>query len=213
MKRLRNTKVAILIVSLLFSWSFPPQIIFASSQTQLSQTINAGTLGVDIVDASNVTVGSPSVAFSAVTFNFDTVQNSTGTLGASSQKIRLSNGRSAPAVAWNLTVAAASGATALWSDGGSNTFDFNGSSAQGRLTVDASVGTITPTNSYTSTGLSKGSSTSFAQGTTDSITLLSASTSADQPGRWDFTGVGLTQTIPAFQTPAAYTLSLALTAT
>lgn len=200
----------IVLVTALSLWQ-NAEIAFAASTTQLSQTINAGSLSVDIVDASNNSLASPSVALSAATFNFDTVQSSTGTLGTSSQKIRLSNGRTAPAVAWTLTMAATSGATALWTSGG-NTFDFNGSSAAGQLTVDASGGTITPTNSYTATGLTKGSSTAFNQGVTDSITILSASASANQPGRWDFTGVSLSQTLPAFQAPGTYTLNMTLTA-
>ena len=55
--------------------------------TTLSQTINAGTLSVDIVDASDVSVGSPSVAFGAMTYSFDPA-TTTGTLGAAAQKIQ-----------------------------------------------------------------------------------------------------------------------------
>ncbi len=181
--------------------------VLASSQTQLSQTINAGTLGVDIVDAGGTTVGSPAVAFGAAPFSFST-QTGTGTLGVSSQKIRVSNGTTT--ATWSMAIAATSGNTTLWS-AGTPTMDFNGSAAAGRLTVDASVGTITPTDSYTTTGLTKGSSTAFAQGTTDSITLLTAGGTADKPGRWDFTGVALTQDIPAAQTPGTYTINMTLT--
>lgn len=181
--------------------------VLASSQTQLSQTINAGTLGVDIVDGSAVSVGSPTVAFGAAPFSFST-QTGTGTLGVASQKIRVSNGTNT--ATWSMTMAATSGNTTLWS-AGTPTMDFNGAASAGRLTVDPSGGTITPTDSYTSTGLTKGSSTSFAQGTVDSVTLLSAGASADKPGRWDFIGVALTQDIPAAQTPGTYTISMTVT--
>jgi hypothetical protein len=183
--------------------------VLASSQTQLSQTINAGTLGVDIVDAGGTTVSSPSVAFGAAPFSFST-QTGTGTLGIASQKIRVSNGTNT--ATWSMTMAATSGNITLWS-AGTPTMDFNGAASAGRLTVDPSGGTITPTDSYTSTGLTKGSSTAFAQGTVDSITLLTAGASADKPGRWDFTGVALTQDIPAAQTPGTYTLNMTLTVT
>jgi hypothetical protein len=182
--------------------------VFASSQTQLSQTISAGTLGVDIVDAGGNSVTSPSVSFSSANFSFDT-QQTTGTLGVAGQKIRVSNGTNT--ATWSLTIAATSGNTATWSDG-SHTMDFNDTAANGRLTVNASGGTITPTNSYTTTGLSKGSSTAFNQGVTDSVTLLSAASNADKPGRWDFTGVSLTQDVPAGQSAGSYALNLTLTA-
>lgn len=194
---------ALLATSLIFA----VQDTYASSQTQLSQTINAGTLGVDIVDGSGNSVGSPSVAFSAAPFSFNT-QTGTGTLGVASQKIRVSNGTNT--ATWSMTMAATSGNTALWS-AGTPTMDFNGTASAGRLTVDPSGGTITPTDSYTSTGLTKGTSTSFSQGVTDSATLLTAGSSADKPGRWDFTGVALTQDIPAAQTPGTYTINMTLT--
>lgn len=183
----------------------------AANQTQLSQVISAGSLGVDIVDGSGNTVASPAISFGTVAFSFNQ-QTGTGTLGTASQKVRLSNGRDAPAVAWTLSVAA-SAPSALWTDGGSNTFDFNNATASnGVMTIDPSVGTITPTNSYTTTGVTLGSSNTFLQGTRDSLTLMQGSTSASQPGRWDLTGVTLSNSIPATQPPAAYALTLVLTA-
>lgn len=214
MNALKNKAIvgAMLVASMGFLFVPGANIAEASNATTLSTTVNAGSLSVDIVDGSNVTVGSPSVTFGAVTFNFDSAQNATGSLGTASQKIRVANGRASPAVAWTLTMAATSGNTTLWS-GGAGTLDFNSSGAAGQLTVDPSGGTITPTNAYTSTGLTKGSSTAFVQGTTDSVTLLSASTSASQPGRWDFTGVSLSQSIPALTQAATYTIGMTLTVT
>ncbi len=203
--RFKRPATVAMLFSLLF-WLSGSNVL-ASSQTQLSQTINAGTLSVDIVDGSGVTVGSPSVAFGAAPFSFNT-QTGTGTLGVTAQKIRVSNGTNT--ATWSMAIAATSGNTTLWS-AGTPTMDFNGAASAGRLTVDASGGTITPTDSYTSTGLTKGSSTAFAQGTADSITLLTAGSSADKPGRWDFIGVALTQDIPAAQTPGTYTINMTLT--
>lgn len=202
-----SIRLALFLAAVVFAFLPNNQQVFASSTTQLSQLINAGSLSVDIVDSGGSTVGSPSVSFSASTFSFST-QTSTGTLGASSQKIRVSNGTNT--ATWSLTLAATSGNTTLWSDGTHN-MDFNDTAANGRLTVDASGGTITPTNSYTTTGLTKGSSTSFVQGTTDSVTVLSAGSTADKPGRWDFTGTTLTQDIPAAQAAGTYTINMTLT--
>lgn len=179
----------------------------ASNQTQLVAVINPGAVGSDIVDSSGNPVANPSVTMSSSPFSFDP-QTATGTLGTSSQRVRVTNATNV--AAWSLTIAATSGNTSLWSSG-SNTMDFNDTGTAGRLTIDASGSTVTPTNTYTNTGLTKGSLTSFTQGTTDSITLLSASSSADRPGRWDIMGVALSQYIPAYQAPGSYTINMSLT--
>ena len=44
--------------------------VYAASTSNFTLTVNAGTLSVDIVDGSYVTVGSPSVALGAVTAGF-----------------------------------------------------------------------------------------------------------------------------------------------
>lgn len=168
----------------------------------------AGTLSVDIVDSGGTTVASPSVAFGAAAFSFST-QTGTGTLGVAAQKIRLSNTTATPA--WTLSVAATSGPTTLWTTG-SITYDFNSTAANGRLTVNPSIATITPQGGCSSTGISLGSSTSFNQGVTDSVTLATASGSTQTSCYWDFTGVGMTQDIPAKQSAGTYTISLTLTA-
>ncbi|MBI3573367.1 MAG: hypothetical protein HY092_04165 [Candidatus Kerfeldbacteria bacterium] len=168
----------------------------------------AGTLTVDIVDGTGASVSSPSASFPAQTFSFDNY-TSTGTLGTSTQKIRVTNGTATPT--WALTMAATSGNTALWTTG-SVTYDFNSTAANGRLTVNPSGATITPQSGCTTTGLTLGSSTAFNQGVTDSITLLSAGSSAGTNCYWDLTSVSLIQNIPGTQTAGTYTISLTLTA-
>jgi hypothetical protein len=179
----------------------------------------AGTLSVDIVDAAGDTVASPSVSFAGANFDFD-FQVTTGTLGTASEKIRTDNGTATPS--WTLTIAATSGSTGTWSDGGSNTYDFNDPTASasdgpdtdavgGELTIDPSVGTITPEGGCSSTGVSLGSSAAFSEGVTDSITLLSASGSAETSCHWDLTGVSLSQDIPPSQATGTYTIDLTLT--
>lgn len=183
-------------------------------------TAAAGSLGVDIVDSGGSPVASPSVTF-ATALSSDTCLSSTGTLGVSSEKIRITNNTGSPA--WSLSAAATSGATSNWSNG-TETYDFNdptssgcsdggdADSLSGQLSVDPSTGTVTPEGGCTTTGISLGSSSAFNQGTTDSITLASASSGADTGCYWDITDIDLSQTIPAFQPTGAYTINITLTA-
>ncbi len=79
------------------------------------------------------------------------------------------------------------------------------------MTADPSVGTVTATGGgCTTTGISKGSSSAFAQGTNDSVTLLSASGSANLACIWDLTGVAISQKIPAEQAGGNYTINLTI---
>lgn len=170
----------------------------------------AGSLGVDIVDSGGTPVGSPSVTFLAKNFNFSG-QTSSGTLGVSSQKIRVTNTTST--ASWNLTINATGGDSALWSDG-SHTFDYNGTSALGRLQVDATAAsgtTITPQGGCASTGLSlPGSATYFTSGG-GAITMVTAGGTAQTSCYWDFTGITLNQDIPASQATGNYSLGMTLT--
>lgn len=176
--------------------------------TRVDGTYTAGSLTVDIVDSGGTPVASPAVTFSGAPFSW-TTQQSTGTLGVASEKIRLTNTTTTPA--WTLSVAATSGPTTLWS-GGTYSYDFNGTATTGRLEVDASSGASTPEGGCSNTGVSLGSATYFNQGVTDSITIISADGTADTSCYWDLTGVSLTQDLPARQEADTYSLSLTLTA-
>ena len=137
--------------------------------------------------------------------------NSTGVLGTSTEKVRVSNPTST--VAWTVSIAATGGDSAVWTDGGTNTYPYNSATGadNGRLTVDAATsGVITPASGCSATSLSKGASATFVSGTLSSITILSATTGADTYCYWDLTSVGLTQRIPASQVPASYSLGMTL---
>jgi len=194
----------------------------AASNSTFNQTINAGTLVTDIMDSTPTTVGSPAVSMSAVTFSFSCQSGgsaSTGTFGSASERIYVTNPDAADS-GWTLSLAATSGATSSWS----SNFDFNDpttsgctdggdvDSLKGQLSVDPSAGTLaTHCTSCVTTNVTKGSSSAFNQGTTDSITLLNAAAGSDDIGRWYLTGIGLSQTIPA-ETPAgASTINMTLT--
>jgi hypothetical protein len=141
-------------------------------------------------------------------------QTTTGTLGTASQKIRITNISDNPA--WNMTIAATGGPTALWSNG-TKTFDFNASAGSGctngQLTIASSGGTLTPQSICTTTSVAPGTSGSFAQGTTDSITLATGVGGAMVDCYWDLTGIGLSQKVPPTQSGGSYSLGLTITIT
>ena len=179
---------------------------YAGSNTNFNQSIN-GNLGIGIVDSSGNNVTSPSVSFSSLVFSMNS-QTSTGTLGASSEKIRVTNPTSTPT--WTASIAATSGPTALW-QGSDKNYDFNGSAAAGQMTINPTAGTITGAGSTSIANVSLGASNSFAQGTKDSIDLMSAAIGAQAPGQWDLTNVGISQTVPAGQAAQSYSIQMTVT--
>jgi len=102
-----------------------------------------------------------------------------------------------------------------WTDGTyTYPFDSTGGIDTGRLTVDPSVGTITPIGTgCTNTNVTKGTSDFFLSGTTDSVDLINA-VGADIECQWDLTGVSLSQRIPAGQEPSTtYSIGMTISAT
>lgn len=211
MKTLKSTFVVFFFVAL-FSLTFNVRTN-AANTSNFQQTINGGTLSIDIVDGTTyVPVGSPSVAFPAATFSF-TCQTNTATLGTATQTIYVKN-PDASDTGWIASIAA-SATTALWDSAGVD-YDFNDTTGvgctdgvdtdtvAGRMTIDPSVGTIATGSclSCNTTSITKGTSTAFAEGTTNSIALLNAASGSSDIGDWKFTGVAISQTIPAEQ-PAA----------
>lgn len=202
---------------------------YAANNSTFNQTINAGVLATDILDGSRNPVASPSVIMSAKSFAFECQSGgnaSTGTFGAAGERLYVTNPGGANN-GWTLTVAATNGATATWANGGATqTYDFNDASGSGctdggdadsrggQMTIDANAGTLTTDcTSCSATNVSKGSSASFVQGTTDSVTLLNASAASDDAWRGYLTGATVTQSIPAEQASSAYTLNMTLTTT
>jgi len=205
-------KTALLsIIALVTVFGFFSKDVLAASNSTFSQVINPGVLSVDIVDGSYVSVGSPSVTFPATTFNF-ACQTNTGTFGTATQQIYVKNPDAADN-GWTMSMAG-SATTALWTGTGA-TYDFNDAGGSGctdtaageadtvggQMTVDASVGTLAVGTCLgcNTTSITKGSSASFVQGTTDSITLLNAAAGSSDIGDWKLTGVSISQKIPAEQ--------------
>jgi len=197
--------------------------VLASGTSQFSQTINAGSLATDIVNATYATVASPAVTMNAVTFSF-AYQTATGVFGSATQQIYVKNPDAADA-GWTLTVAPAT-TTAYWDSAGTD-FDFNDPTASagdgadvdtlgGQMTVNPSAATLAvgQCNSCVVTNITKGASTAYSEGVTDSVTLLTAAALSNDIGDWTLQGVSISQTIPAEQPAASdYTLNMVLTVT
>ncbi len=203
--------------------------VLASSTSEFSQVINPGTLTTDIRSDSSTSVGSPAVTMGAKTFSFDCQSGgsaSTGTFGTASERIYVDNPDAADG-GWTLTLAAAA-TTTTWGSG-SNYFDFNDAGGSGctdtsgstdpdsyggQMTVNPATGAITTDYSGSdTTGISLGSSSAYVQGTTDTITLVTASSASADIWRGYFTGISMSQTIPAEQAADTYTIDLTLSVT
>jgi len=167
----------------------------------------AGFLSVDIVDDTDETVSSPSVNFSSGTFRW-TIQQTIATLGVTIQRLKVSNFTTSQE--WNLSLAATGGSSASWQSG-SDSYKYNGLESEGRLQVNPSLATITPSGTCSSTGLTKQSSAYFVSGSVDSVDLIVAGTSAETDCDWYVTGIGLVQDIPDQQAGGSYSLAMTIT--
>lgn len=191
-----------------------PALAYASSTPTLSQTVNAGTLTTGIYQSDDATpVASPSVAFPALNRSFS-CQTSTAMLGDANDKLNVTNFGSNNG--WTLTMAATGGSASTWSDG-THSYKFNDATGSGctngQLTVDPSASALTLdcNSACTSTGVTKGSSTSYVSGTTDSVTLASLTSGSAWEGY--FTGIALSQKVPASQAAGSYSLGMTITVT
>jgi hypothetical protein len=210
-KLLTLSVIAVAMVTMLV-----PTAVSAVSNSNLTQSITAGTLLTDVLDASRVPVGSPSIAMSAATFSFN-CQTITGTLGSSSQRLYVTD-PSTTSNGWTLAMAATGGASAKWQNSSATRQyyynDATGSGCtNGQLTVDPSVGTVTAdcvTSVCTGATVAKGSSTAMTSSTP--VTLVTGA-AATNVYRGYLTGVSLSQKIPAEQPADSYSLNMTLTVT
>ncbi len=193
--------------------------------TNLTQVINAGALTVEFVDASYVTVASPSVSMQTKTFSFNS-QTATGTLGSNTERLYWENPDAADG-GYTIALSATGGTTSCWdfASGGScgvGDYDFNdpgsdtdGADADtyaGQLSVDPSTGTITSRTGGT-TGMTLGSSSAFSEtgSVVSSITLVTAAAGAPDVSSTYVTGLSLSQVIPAEQASGTYTVNMTVT--
>ncbi len=186
-------------------------------------TAPSATLNTDFVDTNGSSVASPSAALNNTNLTLD-CQTTTGTLGSSSQRVRVKNTTSTPG--WSLSIAATSGSTALWS-AGTPKYDFNDGSGSpagcaagldsdiyaGQMSINPAAGTLTSRSVAlcNNTGVTKGSQASFSEGTVNSITLLTGSALAATGCYWELTGIDISQNIPANQNIGNYAINLTMT--
>lgn len=184
---------------------------------------SAGVLSFDIVDSGGSSVSSPSYAMSDHTFSFSCTDK-TGTLGTNTQRLRVTNTTTTPG--WALSIAATNGTTSLWQNGGNTEqFDYNdntgtptgcgdgadGDSKSGQLTFNPTVGSNSPEAGCSAANIGLGSQASFVEGSVNSVTLASATSSAQTDCYWDLTNISSSQAIPSEQATSTYTLNLTLT--
>ena len=203
-----------------FTVSAPPTPPTSSISSNFQQIIQgANTLLAAIVDASYTPVTNPAIAMSPVTYGLS-CQTSTGNFGTATQQIYVKNIGAADS-GWTLTLAGAATSSAWTSSSASANYSFNNPNssgcAYGQMTVNPSVGTLSVgqcQNGCTTNHLSLGSSASFSNGSTDSITLLSATAAADHTGDWTLKNIAVSQKIPAGQAAANdYNINMVLTVT
>lgn len=185
-----------------------PYMAYAAltANSTLSQQINPGTLSTDFRTSSGTLVSGPTFAMNAVNVS-NAQQTATGVYGETEKRIAVDN-PDASDTGWTLTLNASTPATDKWVSG-ANSYDFNdASAANGQLTVNPSVGTLTGVIG-TTTGITRGTSTTF--NSTSPITILSASAGADDITNTTLYGVTLSQTIPASTPAGSYSITMVQT--
>jgi hypothetical protein len=175
---------------------------------------NSPALTFDFVDAGGGSVSSPGATLGSTSPTF-TCQTVTGTLGGSSQRLRVTNMTDNPS--WTVTMAATGGAGATWSSPGPppHSYKFNDSAGSGctngQLTVNPAAGTLSAQSGCTTNSVAKGSSTAFVSST--AATIMNASSPAQIDCYWELINIGLSQKIPPGQLGGNYTINMTLTIT
>jgi hypothetical protein len=180
-----------------------------------------GFLSVDVVNASDQSVASPSYAMNSLAYNFSCT-TATGTIGQAVQKIRISNTTTNPL--WTLSIAPTGGPTQLWRNvGDTERYDFNDPTSSGcsdggdadayagQLSIDTSAGSLAPEAGCSASNISLEANTSFSQGLLDALEIATSNGSADPDCIWDLTGAALSQQVPAEQPLGSYSINLTIT--
>jgi hypothetical protein len=181
-----------------------------------------GTLSIGFVNALNIPLVNPTMGFDVIVANTSWQQSNIG-FSTPSQKLRIYNDLAMDG--WNVSIAPTDGPTALWNRTDNLAkYDFNdvggdevtgpqdGADSDllaGLLAVFPESSTIT--SSCSTSGLTRGITSVFVEGVTNSITLLSASNTAAMGCNYDLTNIGLSQAVPAAQAAGTYTLDMTVT--
>ncbi len=199
---LRKKLSAIIAVATFMAAVAVPTAAHAALNANLSQVINPGTLSVDFVNASNVTIASPAVSFGAVSFSF-ACQPGTATLATASQKLQVKNPKKAGVL---VDINAVVPASAVWSDGGTNSYKYNDATGAGCTNGQLAVGSDATLVKTVGANAPVYTTPGGAFTGTSAVTLLNNTSSTAYNA--DITGYTLTQQIPAEQTNGTYSLPM-----
>ncbi|MFZ1249595.1 MAG: hypothetical protein WAQ24_04740 [Candidatus Saccharimonadales bacterium] len=177
----------------------------AATSTSLSQVINAGTLSVDIVDGSGVSIASPAISFGATSFDF-ACQTTTATLGTATQKIAVKNPKKAGV---KIDLNAVTPATDKWTHTNlTDVYKYNDAAGtgctNGQMTVSGGTFTKTAGNGTPTYTMPVGAFSS-----TSPVTLFS--NTGNVPYNGELTAYTLSQKIPAEQADGTYSLPMNIT--
>ena len=182
-----------------------------TADTKFSQTITPGVLSAFFCSGPiDTPVSDPIFKMETKSVQLSS-QNSEGEFGNNNTLLCIVN----PSGADNgltLTLNATNPGVSEWATGDGKKYKYNDRYiSQGSLTVDPSVGTLAVFSPYTRTGITMGSSARFSG--SDSVTLMSASASADDFWRGKIKGIKLKQYIPSRQPSGVYMLPMTQTIT
>ena len=168
-----------------------------------------GSLDIRFVNnTTNATITNPTIDFTS-TATQSSVARTTANLTEAATGTRHLEIKNTLPNGWSVTLSATAGSNARWSSG-TDDYAFNGTEANGRLSVLFNNTVITRISGSTAcASATKGQNGVF----TATNTVKIASAAGGAAGCTDrIADIGLQQTIPAYQKPGSYTLPMTLTA-
>ena len=168
-----------------------------------------GSLDIRFVNnTTNATIANPTIDFTP-TVTQSSVARTTANLTEAATGTRHLEIKNTLPTGWSVTLSATAGSNARWSSG-TDDYAFNGTEANGRLSVLFNNTVITRISGSTAcASATKGQNGVFTA--TNTVKIASAAGGA-AGCTYRIADIGLQQTIPAYQKPGTYTLPMTLTA-
>ena len=168
-----------------------------------------GSLDIRFVNnTTNATITNPTIDFTP-TVTQSSVARTTANLTEAATGTRHLEIKNTLPTGWSVTLSATAGSNARWSSG-TDDYAFNGTEANGRLSVLFNNTVITRIGGSTAcASAAKGQNGVFTA--TNTVKIASAAGGA-AGCTYRIADIGLQQTIPAYQKPGTYTLPMTLTA-
>ena len=168
-----------------------------------------GSLDIRFVNnTTNATIANPTIDFTP-TVTQSSVARTTANLTEAATGTRHLEIKNTLPTGWSVTLSATAGSNARWSSG-TDDYAFNGTEANGRLSVLFNNTVITRISGSTAcASATKGQNGVFTA--TNTVKIASAGGGA-AGCTYRIADIGLQQTIPVYQKPGSYTLPMTLTA-